>query len=694
MLKNLKIGTKLMWGFSLLSLITLIVGIAGYYCLGLVSTEVGYLNGLAEISRNVNKAVDESNAAQASAADFVLSKDAKKNVALDEHIKNIDNLIPILRKDITANPRADTSTTDEVGNLEKLGKAYKDEHYKYVGFYNDKIAADKRRADARSVAIAAMRGLTAQMNKVTDEEAAEDNLKNADGKTMVTRFRVELMQRGGEFMEKIQQIGVDIRNYDLSFGNPVEREKAEAATLKLFADIEAEARKLQNELPKQGCKDAIEAVIKAMGPWLATFKENVVATEGMMHSEEEKEKIAVNFSNSVRTILRLVEANMKTCEQTVESIDSRASTGIIAALVIGVLLGLVLGFVLRTDITTGIKGVTALMNSVAGEGDISVHVPEEFLSRHDETGDLAKAARMVLHDYQGVSSMADSLSHGDWTVQVRPKTDKDSMNIGLKNMVAAVNETLQQVSQAVMQVTTGAGEVSTASLALSSGAQESAASLEEITASMNEISGQTRQNAESAGTARDLAQKATNAAAEGQQAMKNMTASMDRITKNSEEVQRVIKVIDDIAFQTNLLALNAAVEAARAGQHGKGFAVVAEEVRNLAARSAKAARETADLIATSGKEIEKGGEVTMQTSEVLDTIVTQIKQTTDLVAGIAIASNEQAQGVNQVTIGLQQIDSVTQQNTASAEESASAAGEMSGQASQLQSLISQFKLRR
>ncbi len=385
---------------------------------------------------------------------------------------------------------------------------------------------------------------------------------------------------------------------------------------------------------------------------------------------------------------------MKKCETNVAETDRYASYGIIAAIVFGVLFGIILGLVLRSDITTGIKGVTTLMHSVAGEGDISVHVPEAFLSRKDETGDLAKAAGMVLHDYQSVSSMADSLSNGNWTVQIHPKTEKDSMNIGLKNMIAAVNETLHQVNAAVAQVATGAGEVSTASMALSSGAQESAASLEEITASMSEISSQTKANAESAGNARDLAKRATGAASQGQQAMQSMTESMDRITKNSEEVQRVIKVIDDIAFQTNLLALNAAVEAARAGQHGKGFAVVAEEVRNLAARSAKAARETADLIATSGKEIEKGGEVANHTSEVLNTIVDQIKQTTDLVAGIAIASNEQAQGVNQVTIGLQQIDAVTQQNTASAEESASAAGEMSGQAAQSQSLIAKFQLRR
>ncbi len=693
MLKNFKIGTKLMWGFALLAFLTLLVGVVGYVCLGMVSKEVLLLNGLAEITKNVNTAINESNAAQTVATDFVLSKDPKHNTELDEHIQNILDLGPVLKKEIAGNIRANNETNQEVDNLVTLAGAYKTEHYKYVKFYDEKIAADKRRAAARGVALTAFDALVAQMNKVTDEEGAADNLKNADGQTMVSRFRVELMEKGAKFAQEIERIGVEIRNYDLALNNQDARAKAQESAYTLFKTIETEAKKLQGELPNPDCKKAIQGVIDALGPWKVTFDDNVTASDGMMTIEDNKQTIATDFSNSVNHILTLVEGDMKTCAENVESTDATASYGIIAAIVIGVIFGIALGLILRADITTGIKGVTSLMHSVAGEGDLSVHVPEAFLGRKDETGDLAKAASMVLNDYQSVSGMAASLSNGDWTVEIKPKTDKDSMNIGLKNMIAAVNETLHQVSDAVRQVATGSGEVSTASMALSSGAQESAASLEEITASMSEISGQTKQNAESAGNARDLANVASKAAESGQEAMQSMTGAMDRITKNSAEIQRVIKVIDDIAFQTNLLALNAAVEAARAGQHGKGFAVVAEEVRNLAARSAKAAQETSELIGTSGQEIRKGGEIASHTAETLNQIVEQIKQTTDLVAGIAIASNEQAQGVNQVTIGLQQIDAVTQQNTASAEESASAANEMSGQAANLQELIARFKLK-
>ncbi len=410
-------------------------------------------------------------------------------------------------------------------------------------------------------------------------------------------------------------------------------------------------------------------------------------TNGMLTALEKN--AGEQITNLVGKAEEANTASQKTLN--VEALKSR-STAIVVSLLI-ILVSIIAAVFVGRSFASPITRSVAILRRIAEQGEISVTVPKEIESRGDEIGDLGRGTSMILADYRAVTKAAEIFGSGDWTANVVPKSERDEMTIAVKNLAASVNAALSEVGITVKQVATGSNEISTASQALSGGAQESAASLEEITASMSEISSQTQKNAQNAGTARDLAQKATHVATEGQEAMKAMNESMLRITKNSEEVQRVIKVIDDIAFQTNLLALNAAVEAARAGQHGKGFAVVAEEVRNLAARSAKAARETADLIATSGKEIEKGGEVADHTSNVLNTIVEQIKQTTDLVAGIAVASNEQAQGVGQVTIGLQQIDAVTQQNTASAEESASAANEMSAMASNLQKLVAQFKLR-
>jgi methyl-accepting chemotaxis protein len=315
------------------------------------------------------------------------------------------------------------------------------------------------------------------------------------------------------------------------------------------------------------------------------------------------------------------------------------------------------------------------------------------LARKDEVGDIANGVKAIQEHFREVESLAESLANYDYSVDIRVCSEKDTMGINLNHMIHEISDAVHEINESATQVATGSNEVSSAAQSLSSGSQEMAASLEEITASMQEISSQTKANAENASQARDLAQASSKIAVEGQTVMHELIGAMERITENSNEIQRVIKVVGDIAFQTNLLALNAAVEAARAGQHGKGFAVVAEEVRNLASRSARAARETAELIAKSSQEIQRGDGIAAHTAGVFDTIVEQIRQTTDLVGGIAVASNEQAQGVGQVSIGLHQIDGVTQTNTASAEESASAANEMSSMAKNLQALVRKFKLR-
>ena len=306
---------------------------------------------------------------------------------------------------------------------------------------------------------------------------------------------------------------------------------------------------------------------------------------------------------------------------------------------------------------------------------VSLHIDEKVRENvvamaelKSETGYFARSTMGI---FQQIVSMADSI-----------------------NMVSnQINEILTQVTLTSDHVATGAAQVASASESLSQGSTESAASLEEITSSMTQLGSQTDINAENAAQANTLAIAAADAVSLGQERMAEMADSMSRISRNSEEIQKVIKTIDDIAFQTNLLALNAAVEAARAGVHGKGFAVVAEEVRNLAARSARAAAETADLIENNNKEVQQGVENYEQTASALSEIVENITKTSDLVGEIASASLEQAQGISQTNAGLAQIDSVTQQNTANAEETASATAEMTEMAGRLNQLISHFTLK-
>jgi methyl-accepting chemotaxis protein len=242
------------------------------------------------------------------------------------------------------------------------------------------------------------------------------------------------------------------------------------------------------------------------------------------------------------------------------------------------------------------------------------------------------------------------------------------------------------------QVSAGAKNVSDASVSLSQGAAEQASSVEELSSSIAEISSQTRSNAENANKANELTLQTRQHAQLGDEDMKEMLTAMEAINVSSSSISKIIKVIDEIAFQTNILALNAAVEAARAGQHGKGFAVVAEEVRNLAARSAKAAKETTNMIEDSVGKVNDGQAIARKTAEALQVIVGNVTEVAELVSSITKASNEQNLALEQINQGVLQVSQVVQANSATSEESAAASEELSAQAGRLQETAGQFRL--
>ncbi len=285
------------------------------------------------------------------------------------------------------------------------------------------------------------------------------------------------------------------------------------------------------------------------------------------------------------------------------------------------------------------------------------------------------------------------LAEGDLRVKIEADYPGEFgvMKEAFNQSVTALHEALSSILIAVEQIQGGANQVADSSQAVSQGATEQASSLEETTASIEEIAQQARLNSEHAAKANQVSSEAQKAAEQGSLQLEEMLKAILTIKDSSDQISKVIKVIDEIAFQTNLLALNAAVEAARAGVHGKGFAVVAEEVRNLAQRSAKAAKETEQLIQNSGQKVKDGTEIANKTAETLQSIIKNTIEVSDLIDEIASASAEQVEGIDQVSKALKQIDQVTQANAASAEQSAAAADQLSSQASYLQKMVGHFK---
>lgn len=425
-------------------------------------------------------------------------------------------------------------------------------------------------------------------------------------------------------------------------------------------ELKERDNKILDELKKKGASETEAALFNKVLESLDGYRDLRNTSLELIKSQNYEQAIAdlpevlAATEKNEQDIQNLLDESQKGAAKHIEESqeDFLSRTIIITSVgIIGTLFAILIGLYVASLISNPLKNLGNVANRMA-DGDLDVDIS---IDSKDEVGDLAKA---------------------------------------FKKMSENINDVIANIHSAADQVSAGSKQVSDSSVELAQGATEQASSIEQFTASIEEISSQTNNNANNAISANEIASSSKLDAERGNERMVKMLSSMEDINESSRDISKIIKVIDEIAFQTNILALNAAVEAARAGQHGKGFAVVAEEVRNLAARSADAAKETTDLIEGSIKKVEDGTKIATETAEALTKIVDGITKVANLVGDIAIASNEQASGIGQVNQGIMQVSQVIQANSATAEESAAASEELSSQAEILSNMVKRFKLKR
>jgi methyl-accepting chemotaxis protein len=406
---------------------------------------------------------------------------------------------------------------------------------------------------------------------------------------------------------------------------------------------------IQSEEGKKLVADIDVARNAYRGPRITLLKKRQAGEDVSAALDRELRPLAETYSNS---ILKLEQYQQKRYDASLAQAEDHARQGrfiLIAGTVLALLLGAAAAFVLTRSITGPLCQAASSARFIA-DGDLTQ--PIESTGR-DEAADLLQALK--------------------------------AMQTNLVGIVGNVRSGTDTIATASSQIAAGNHD-------LSSRTEEQASSLEETAASMEELTSTVKQNADNARQANQLAVSASSVAVKGGSVVAEVVGTMGAINASSRKIVDIIGVIDGIAFQTNILALNAAVEAARAGEQGRGFAVVAAEVRNLAQRSAAAAKEIKTLIGDSVDKVEEGSKQVAEAGRTMDEIVDSVKRVTDIMAEITAASQEQTAGIEQVSQAITQMDQVTQQNAALVEEAAAAASSLQEQAANLSQVVSVFRV--
>lgn len=435
---------------------------------------------------------------------------------------------------------------------------------------------------------------------------------------------------------------------------------------------------------------------------------NAAKKQGMALAKENKKAESDEYLTTYASPLvpkisdainNLLELKTSTGNQLSSDLSTQTNVSTVIMLII-ILVALIASIIIALMIARSIsKPINEIEHAAKELSQGNLDIDLEVEESNNELGKLGKSFKQTISTLKSyiddISTNLERMSEGDLCIAHTQDYRGNFVELqkAILGIVLSFNDALTRIKEASQQVAAGSEQVSSGSQALAQGATEQASSVEELSATISEISANVKENATNAYEASMRVNQVSDELKENNRQMQEMISAMAKISDSSNEIGKIIKTIEDIAFQTNILALNAAVEAARAGEAGKGFAVVADEVRNLASKSAEAAKNTTTLIQNSMQEVENGTNIADATAKALLQVVEHASEVADKVNHISETSNQQANSIGQINTGVEQISSVVQTNSATAEESAAASEELSGQAETMKGLVAKFRLR-